>query len=454
MTPFQRLWLAQTVSLLGDFLALFAVQVAIVFRMHGSASDIASVFIASLVPGILLGPVAGMFADRWDPRRTMIASDVARGVLVLLLACAMTMPQICAISFAVSCFSNFFAPARAITLRLLVTPGLLLAANARMQQSMQMVRIASPAVASALVANFGERICYAADSATFFGSALLLATLRYSPAAHRAAPRASLRDLGAGFRFLFADPRFSFVVFSMTAGTFAAGCFGALASVYVRDVLHRGPPLLGMIGMLIPAGTVAGSALLTKYARRRDPRRLIGCGMAIVGASILLIAVEPTQTATLIGAATMGLGVAIVVVVAAMMLQGQTPAEVRGRVSGAAAALASLAQLAAMLLSGMSVTHLGIRGVFALSAALLFAIGTCGFLRSRTKCPMIAPRTLHATTRTEPEESCSFRPPVSRISFLGRPDIVGCFDLRVGPATRLVGPGPATGGPVGYRADV
>src|ERR1700693_403610 len=206
--------------------------------MHGSASDMASVFIASLVPSVVLGPVAGMFADRWHPRRTMIASDMARGVLVLLLACAVRVPQICAISFAVSCFSNFFAPARAIALPLLVPPDFLLAANARMQLSMQVVRIASPAVASALVAAFGERVCYAADSATFFCSAILLARLRYHPPTNRSPARALLSDLGAGFRFLFADPRFSFVVISMTAGTFAAGCFGALASVYVRDVLH------------------------------------------------------------------------------------------------------------------------------------------------------------------------------------------------------------------------
>ena len=371
MTAFRRLWLAQTVSLLGDFVALFAVQVAIVFRLHGSASDMASVFIASLAPSVVLGPVAGMFADRWDPRRTMIVSDLARGVLVLLLAYAVTLPQVCAISFAVSCFSSFFAPARAITLPLLVAPDRLLAANTRMQQSMQVVRIASPAVASALVAAFGERICYVADSATFFCSALLLATLRYSTPTNRSLPCAAFRDLGAGFGFLFTDPRFSFVVFSMTAGTFAAGCFGALASVYVRDVLHRGPPLLGMIGTLIAAGTVAGSGLLSKYAGRRDPRRLIGCGMASVGASILLIAAKPTQAAALIGSTGMGLG--------------ETPPKLRGRVSGASAALTSLAQLAAVLLSAMWAPHLGIRGVFALSATLLFAIGAYGLLRHAHK---------------------------------------------------------------------
>lgn len=409
MTAFRRLWLAHTISLLGDFVALFAVQVAIVFRMHGSASDMASVFIASLAPSVVLGPLAGMFADRWNPQRIMIASDLARGLLVLLLAWAVTVPQICAISFAVSCCSNFFAPARAITLPLLVPPDLLLAANARMQQSMQVVRIASPAVASTLVGAFGEQICYAADSATFLCSALLLATLRHTKPASRSSSRAMFRELAAGFGFLFTDSRFSFVVFSMTAGTFAAGCFGALASVYVRDVLHRGPPLLGMIGMLIAAGTVTSSALLSSAALvRRDPRRLIGCGMAAVGASILLIAAEPTQSAALIGSVGMGVGVAVVVLAAAVMLQGQTPPELRGRVSGAVAALASLAQLAAMLLSGMWVPHLGIRGVFALSGVLLFAIAAYGLLRSPTKCPIIAQGTLYATTRTESEESCAF----------------------------------------------
>ena len=207
VTPFRRLWLAQTVSVLGDFLALFAVQVAIVFRMHGSAGDMAGVFIASLVPSVVLGPLAGVFADRWDPRRTMIASDLARGVLVLLLACAATGPQICAISFAVSCFSSFFAPAQAITLPLLVPRAGLLAANARMQQSMQVVRIASPAVASALVAAFGERDLLREPIArAFFFSAALLATLRYSRPAPdlldaRGVPRTRLRDSFSVDRF-------------------------------------------------------------------------------------------------------------------------------------------------------------------------------------------------------------------------------------------------------------
>ncbi len=354
--------------------------------MHGSARDVAGVFIALLAPTVVLGPLAGAFADRWDSRRTMIASDVARGALILLLMQAATVPQICTIIFAVSCCSSFSAPAQSITLPLLVPRAGLLAANARLQQSMQVVRLASPAVASALVAAFGERICYAADSASFFVSAALLATLRYARPTAPATKRAVFRELGCGFHFLLTDARFSFAMLSLTAGTFAAGCFGALASLYVRDILHRGPAVLGMIASLIAAGTLAGSSVLRGCGR--EPRRLIGGGMAGVGASILLIALVPWTAAALLGSAAMGIGVAVVMIAASVMLQGETPPELRGRVSGAAASLTSLAQLVALTLSGMTAARLGIRGVFVISAALLFAIAIGGFkaARNRSRC--------------------------------------------------------------------
>lgn len=384
MTSFRRLWLAQTVSVTGDFLALFAVQVAIVFRMHGSARDVTGVFIALLAPAVVLGPLAGTFADRWDPRSTMIASDVLRGVLILLLLQAATIAQLCAIVFAVSCCSSFFTPAQNITVPLLVARADLLAANARMQQSIQVVRMASPAVAAALAAAFGERICYAADSASFFVSAALLATLRYSRPARLASQCAVLRELGRGFHFLVRDARFRFVMLAMTAGTFGAGCFGALASLYVRDVLQRGPAMLGMIASLIAAGTLMGSSVLRGCGR--DPRRLIGGGMAVVGASILLIALVPRTAAALLGSAGMGIGVAVVVIAASAMLQGETPPELRGRVSGAAGALTSLAQLAALTLSGMAAARLGIRGVFLVSTALLFAIAIGAFRKRTSRC--------------------------------------------------------------------
>jgi MFS family permease len=383
--PFLRLWIAQTVSLFGDFIAAFAVQVAVVFRMHGSARDATGVLLASLAPAIVLGPVAGVFADRWDPRRTMIVSDVARGVLILLLAFVTNLPQLYLLCFLVSCFSSFFAPAQSITIPLLVKREDLLTAGARMQQTMQLARIVSPAAAGAIAAGLGESACYYADSLSFFFSAAMLATLtsHKPPLAQAGRARAIGGELMQGLRFLFTNPKLSFVTFSWAAGTFAAGCFGALASLYVRDVLRAHASVLGMIGSMIGLGTLAGSAVVGKLARGRNAAPLIGMGMLLVGSAILMLAMFPSRIAALAGATGIGLGVALVMVAATAMLQGETPAEMRGRVSSGSASVMSMAYGGAIIFSGGWAARVGVLPVFFLSAILLFITGLYGVWRCK-----------------------------------------------------------------------
>ncbi len=383
-SPFARLWLAQAVSMLGDFIAVFAVQVAVVFRMHGSPADMAGVFIASALPSVILGPIAGVFADRSNPRWTMIASDLIRAGLIFLLGLAVNLPQIYAISFAVSCASSFFSPARSIAMPALIPREQLMRAASQMQQTMQIVRIASPAVAAALAAAFGDRACFWADSLSFLFSAMMVATLRIPQLPNRSkSVRTIAGELTAGVRFLCTDGEISFVAMALAAGTFAAGCFGALASLYVRDVLHAQAGTLGWIASLIGIGTLLGSLALawSPQLAQREPNQLISAGITFVGLSILLMGALPQRAIASLGALGIGLGVSLVVVVSTVILQTKTPVEFRGRVAGAASSLASLAQLAAMLFAGILATHIGIRGVFAVSAALLLLVGLAAFRR-------------------------------------------------------------------------
>lgn len=371
VTPFRRLWLAQAVSLLGDFIAVFAVQVAVTFRMHGTPRDIAGVFAAGLVPTVILSPFAGALADRWDPRRTMIASDFIRANLILLLALTSSIHQIWAISFAIACVASFFNPAFAITVPLLIPRHELPSAYARLQQSMQMMRIASPAVAAVLVGSLGERACYYADSASFLLSAALLTTLRCSCLRVPAAPP----QLSAGSCFLLSDRKFSALLLALAAATFAGSCFGGLASLYVRDLLHGESGVLAMISSLIGAGTIGGAAIARRILTRfRDPLAFVCSGMTTVGVSLLMFAKLRNERTALAASLVMGAGVAAVMVAGTAILQGRTPPELRGRISGISATLTSTSQLAAMLISGSVAARIGVRGVYAASAAILFGV--------------------------------------------------------------------------------
>jgi len=88
LKPVRRLWAAQVVSVFGDFLAIFAVISYVSFNLHASAGQVTLITVSFMIPFAIVGPVAGVFVDRWNVKRTMIASDLIRGVLCLALVFA------------------------------------------------------------------------------------------------------------------------------------------------------------------------------------------------------------------------------------------------------------------------------------------------------------------------------------------------------------------------------
>src|SRR5260370_32489162 len=257
---FRKLWLAQLVSIFGDFLALYAVLSEMSFRMHASARAITLVSVSYLLPLALIGPLAGVFVDRWNSKRTMVVSDLARAVLALGLVIAGAPWHIYLVFVAISAFSSFFMPARSCIMPQIVPKEGLLSANAAIQQTMQLVQMASPAIAGALVGWAGASYCYCLDSASFVFSGLMIWTMTIPERPAHANQHVSsvLRDLFSGVRYILTNPVMSFVILSIAAGTFAMSAFGSLIAVFVRDVLHANSYFFGALGSLIGAGEVGG----------------------------------------------------------------------------------------------------------------------------------------------------------------------------------------------------
>ena len=210
----RRIWYAQLVSLFGDFLALFAVIAVVSFRMHGTPSQLTGVQIAYMLPMVFVGPIAGVFVDRWPLKPTLVASDVVRAALAMLLIPATSIWQVYIVLAALSCVSAFFGPAQQVTIRTHVPAAGLISANALMQMAFMGMRVVGPATAGAVASSFGPRTCYAIDVASFVGSAALIGSVAIkrpvaaTPSA-QATPSSSnrihaiWRDMGQGIRFIF-----------------------------------------------------------------------------------------------------------------------------------------------------------------------------------------------------------------------------------------------------------
>jgi MFS transporter, DHA3 family, macrolide efflux protein len=386
LVPVRRLWMAQIVSVFGDFLAIFAVLSYVSFNLHASAAQVTLISVSFMIPFALIGPVAGVFVDRWNVKRTMIASDLIRAALALALVFAATLGQVYAILFLLSAVSTFFMPAQTVTLRTLVPREGLLAANALIQQAFQVMRIISPALAGAMVGWFGASSCYYLDTFSFIFSAAMISTLVIArpPAAQSKDShplKSVLTDLLAGLKFIFTHSTISFVILAMAAGMFAISCFGPLIAVYVRDELLANSLAFGIINSLIGVGMIGGTLLISRFGKQVSKTHLALLGLFTMGGFVVVMAAFKTIAAASVGMFGLGVGVLLVIVSAQTIMQGQTPMDMVGRVSGSFMAVLSIAQLVGLVISGSLAQTLGIRNLFFASAAILFLITVLGYFR-------------------------------------------------------------------------
>jgi DHA3 family macrolide efflux protein-like MFS transporter len=385
----RRVWYAQVVSLLGDFLALFAVISVVTYRMHGTPQQVTGVQIAYMLPLAILGPLSGVFVDRWPLKPTLIASDLIRAGFVLALFVATSFWQIYLVLAALSCVSSFFGPAQSVTIRSHVPPHGLISANALMQMAMMGIRVVGPSAAGLLVAAFGPNVCYAVDFVSFIASAALISsvTILRPPSAPRAAAESTnsklhaiVHEMGEGARFIVHHAAISFVVMAMAAGMFVMGCFGPLIAVYVRDWLHATALVFGIVSAMVGIGMMLGMPVVRRVSGKFSNATLVLGGLAGIGMGALILGALPWVIFSMLGCFTLGFAFAGVIVPAQTLMQRETPHALLGRISSTMMSMIFFAQLVGLMLSGILANALGVRAVFFLCAVLAWVLTGAGKL--------------------------------------------------------------------------
>ena len=145
-----------------------------------------------MLPIVFVGPIAGVFVDRWPIKPTLIASDLLRAGLALLLIPATSVWQVYGVLAALSCVSAFFGPAQTVTIRSHVPIAGLMSANALMQIAFMGSRIVGPAIAGAIVVGVhAAGLLLRSTSSSFLVSASLIASVAIVRPASLLAPAGS-----------------------------------------------------------------------------------------------------------------------------------------------------------------------------------------------------------------------------------------------------------------------
>jgi DHA3 family macrolide efflux protein-like MFS transporter len=409
----RRLWTAQLVSTFGDFLALFAVISFLTFKLHATPAQVTNLQISYLLPIAVLGILAGVFVDRWPIKTTMVASDLTRAALCLLLLAASTLGQFYLILASISVLSSFFNPAQGVAIRSAVPLHGLRSAQALMQQVLFGMRIVGPPLAVLLFKFAGPKLCYIGDSLSFVASGSLIASVAIArtiapripasstpeqqleaqlDAAERSAPEppvaqparpslaSILPDMRQGLAFIGGHSGVLFVTVALAAGMFILGCFGPLIAVYVRDTLHRASGTYSAVSLTIGVGLFLGVNALNTAGKNVKNTILVYAGLGGIALGLILLALIPHVWAAILANLLIGASVSGIVVPANTLIQQETPPALMGRVGSTSMSLIFSAQILGLVLSGVLADRIGVRHVFVVCAALLVLLIAAGKL--------------------------------------------------------------------------
>ena len=418
----RRLWYAQIVSVFGDFLALFAVITVMTFKLHSTAQQVTGIQIAYLLPIAILGILSGVFVDRWPVKRTLVASDLIRAGLVLVLIFVHNVYGFYAVLAAISVVSSFFGPAQGVAIRSAVPLHGLRSANSLIQQVMFVMRIIGGPTAAFIVSHLGEKVCYIADSVSFFASAALIASLtlvipkgnavgrtiegKSAPViAEKSGLARILEDMKEGASFIFHHAALLFVIVALAAGMFVMGCFGPLIAIFVRDTLRASTNVFGIASAMIGAGLLIGITILNAAAKNIKNNALVYSGLSGIAAGTLILAAAPHIVfhlsgrafatdilLTVFGCFVIGFAAAGIIIPSQTMIQQETPPAMLGRVGSTVMSLIFSAQIAGLILSGILANYTSVRRVFAICTAMLIVLILAGKLFMEPK-PSTQPAT-------------------------------------------------------------
>jgi MFS family permease len=408
---FRRFFAGQAVSLIGTWLQAAAVR-WLVFEQTHRESDLGIVEMASLMPGLVVGLLAGAIADRVTPLRMILAMECGQMLLALLLAAlvgAGTVPiwQMAAILALTRICVTFELPSRQVFFYELVGPETLPNAIAMSSGLFNATRVIGPALAGICLAYLGAAGCFALNGLSYLAAIAAVLSIRLERP-ERIKPHANftLREVLGGLDYLRHDRRIAFLFgIVMFFGVVGMG-YDAMIPAYTQRVVKAGVSGYSILLSCGGIGATLGAVFVASMGQQRRKDRWVSIGMLIFAASLAGAAMIPawldsggTNRVRLAAAAVCLLGAGFGAVVfyasAQTIIQLDSPDHLRGRIMGIWMIVFSGSVPIGALWTGKAAVRWGIDVVMAVSAgicvvAAVMAMVT-GLLRPRARA---APATL------------------------------------------------------------
>jgi len=400
---FRRLWYGQIVSQLGDWLDSIALF-TLLLNLTGSGRAVGLLLVAEFLPAAIVGPFAGVVVDRLPRRLVLVASDIGRAALVLLLLFARGPDDLWLIYTAVGlkvALSAFFEPARSAILPALCSREELVAANAISGATWSAMLAIGAALGGLVAGLLGVHAAFLLDAASYLLSAALIATVRVprvapgAPGQEDGATRGqgdkgaggglaagvggAARELREGVRFVFGDRAVAWLTFTKMIWSLGAGAL-LLLTLYGRELFPLGRDGAFSIGLLYAArgvGTGIGPLVALRVGGGGPAflRRMIAPAFLLTGAGYLAASGAPTLAVAMLCVLCAHMGGSVQWVFSTALLQLRVPDRLLGRVFAIEYAGMTLATALSSYLTGLARDAGASPRALAVATGLIFALG-------------------------------------------------------------------------------
>lgn len=400
--PFMRFWWAQMISQFGDRINQMALIGLITLRDPGSTLGLAKVLAFTIIPVFIIGPVAGVFVDRWDRAKVLFLCDIVRGFLVLLIPWIFirweSLIPLYIIVFIIFTFSRFHVPAKMSIVPDLVEGKNLIMANSMITTTGMIAFATGAAIGGFLVEIVGVKGGFYIDAATFFFSGLLILTIAKDRSFK--VDREQLFQTGRefvkleksffsefreGILYLFRQRDIRFVIGTLFILFLAAGAVYVVIIVFIQDAFNSLTRDLGVLAVCLGAGLFFGAVGYGRWGKHFKWYNTIFACLVLAGLVTNLFALIVYFYTNIITAAALavllGLVLGPVFIASNTIVHVVSDQQMRGKVFSALEVVIHLAFLLAMLSSAW-ISEFVNRVWILTGVGILFAlIGVIGLIR-------------------------------------------------------------------------
>lgn len=407
---FLLLWLSGAISSCGD--AVYRVALLLlVTGLSKSPLALAAVVAAQTAVGILLGPIAGVLADRYPRPRLMLLADLARLLAVLAMARAESLTTIFPLVMVLAAASALFNPSRSAYVPDLVGQQNYISATGLHETTSSVVCLIGPALGGILIARHGLAAAFWLDAGTFAVSVAALWPLqrgrsgvsgeaaqgRHAPVSMDGPAFARISSVWVqfkdGLRALSARPGVVFVISLLLPVMVALGALNVLQIDYLRNVLLASPEQVGFVESVMFAGSLLATFLLGLFGQRLNKGRLLLTSIVLMGLATSVFLLHPGLAVVYGWAFFLGASDGLMTIPFYGIVVSQIAREVRGRVMSCFDSLMRVGMLLGLGAAGAAAARLGSSRVIGFAGIAVLLVGLAAHWHPR--CSDLVARDAH-----------------------------------------------------------